>query len=77
MSRPGRVGPPTLSFRQEGANQCLKQDYEMFAAKSLTMRASRGGQFADRTLALVVMTDTNDKMCRFAPSVAVAASIFV
>ena len=45
----------------------------MFAAKSLTINE---GQFADRTLALVVMTATNDKMSRFAPPVAVAAVHF-
>jgi hypothetical protein len=49
----------------------------MFAAKSLTIEGEARGQFADWTLALVVMRAANDKMCRFAPSVPVATGPFL
>ena len=45
----------------------------MFAAKSLTMGARGEGQFADRALALVVRRTASDKMCQFAPFVAIRA----
>jgi hypothetical protein len=45
----------------------------MFAAKSLTMGTCGEGQFADLALALVVRRTARNKMCRFAPSVALGA----